>query len=743
LHRPQDHRYAKGMRSLLLAVLLVPCACSGPQTVPQPKAGAVPPQETERAHLDALNRRALAFAVTEDVHGMQVQDPFRALETDSELTRAWIDAQTEHTERALARYRDEAAERRLQELLGIGTLGKAAAAGDRLFVTRREGDREQAALYVVPAGQAMPEVPLVDPLSWGERAALDWFFPSPDGRRVAFGISHDGDERSVLHVIDVDRRALLPDRIEHAKWSRVAWAPDGNGFYYSRYPSPGEPEYDATHEDTYFPRVFFHTLGRDRATDPLIFGSERGSDVPIAALSPDGRFLTITNHRGFTASDVYLLDRGAAPASRVAAPDARHPLRAVVVGRDQRTSGVVHGGFLYLYTDIDAPRGRIVRVAPERAADPSTWRDVAPEARGTIEDYALLETTLALHYVDEMSSRLVLIDLDGTRIREIELPARGSIESLAADPAGDTLALVFSSYFYPPALFRCTAAGGVLERVHQVAHDLDLSSYTVDQAFVRSADGTQVNVHFVRREPLVRDGDQPVLIYGYGGFAVSLLPSFTRSALYFIERGGIYAVANLRGGGELGEAWHRAGMLEHKPRVFEDFEAVIRWFAESGISRPERIAITGGSNGGLLVGAAVTRAPDTFRAAAAYVGLYDMLRYHLFPPAQLWISEYGDPREPSAARYLHAYSPYHQVTRGTVYPAVLIETADRDTRVSFAHSAKFAAHLQQAQAGPQPIYFYLERAQGHGRGTRLRDMVRRYARMYAFLEHELGLDTPR
>jgi prolyl oligopeptidase len=274
--------------------------------------------------------------------------------------------------------------------------------------------------------------------------------------------------------------------------------------------------------------------------------------------------------------------------------------------------------------------------------------------------------------------------------------------------------------------------------VYQVAHDLDLTRFALERAWATSADGTRVNVHFVRPEPLPRGAHPPVLIYGYGGFDVSLLPQFTRSALYFIERGGIYAVANLRGGGEFGDAWHRAGMLEHKTRVFQDFEAVIRWFSDSGITVPERIAITGGSNGGLLVGALITRAPGAFRAAAAYVGLYDMLRYTLFPPAQIWTSELGDPNTPEAARYLHAYSPYHQVVDGTHYPAALIETADHDTRVFWGHSTKFAARLQQAQAGELPIYFYMEREQGHGRGTQLRDLVRRYARMYAFLESELA-----
>jgi prolyl oligopeptidase len=275
--------------------------------------------------------------------------------------------------------------------------------------------------------------------------------------------------------------------------------------------------------------------------------------------------------------------------------------------------------------------------------------------------------------------------------------------------------------------------------VYQVAHDLGTDRFALSEGEATSKDGTLIHFFYVHRKDMKRDRNNPVLLTGYGGFDVSELPEFTRNALYWLERGGVYAVANLRGGGEYGEAWHRAGMLGNKERVFEDFEAVIRWFSESGVSRPERIAITGGSNGGLLMGAMITRVPEAFGAVVADVGLYDMLRYARFPPAELWTSEYGDPNEPEAARWLFTYSPYHRVRDGTAYPAVLVETADHDTRVHWAHSTKFAARLQEAQAGPAPIYFHMERKQGHGHGVRLSDLVRRYVRRYAFLESALGM----
>ncbi|MDD9938253.1 MAG: prolyl oligopeptidase family serine peptidase [Myxococcales bacterium] len=713
-------------------------ACAPAANVAQPAAsGAATAVASERDALDRLNERMREGAVAEQLHGMEVADPYRALERDDDATQAWIEAQTAHTGRSLAPYRDARVEARLRELLSIGTLGAPQVAGGRIFLTRREGEREQPALYVVEEGR-MGETPLVDPTTFGERASLDWFYASPDGEHVAFGIADKGDERAVLHVVRVDDGVVSPLRIHHAKWSGVSWLNDGSGFYYTRYPAPGEPGHDAEQEDTYFSRVFFHRLGDDPVDDARIFGSDLKTDVPFAAVGSDDRYVVLMNFRGWTATDVFLLDRGRKPAERVVAPDAEHPLVTIQQGVDARTSGVVHRGTLYLLTNDGAPRRRLLAVAPERAGDPRARRELILEARGTVEDWALTRDGIALHYVENMGSRVALFDLEGESRGDLELPSRGSIGSLAGDRRGDQLAFVFSSFFYPPALIGAHGGTGASSQLYQVRHDLELGDFALSEQWVRSRDGTRVHLFYVHRRDVKRDAGNAVLLTGYGGFDVSLLPQFTRTALHFIERGGVYAIANLRGGGELGEAWHRAGMKEHKPRVFEDMEAVLRWLSKSRISRPSRIAITGGSNGGLLVGAMLTRAPETFGAAVGYVGLYDMLRYHHFPPAAIWASEYGDPEIAEEARYLHAYSPYHRVTPGTVYPATLIETADHDTRVYWGHSTKFAARLQQAQGGRAPIYFHMTRKQGHGRGTRLSDLVEKYARQGAFLREAIG-----
>ena len=363
-----------------------------------------------------------------------------------------------------------------------------------------------------------------------------------------------------------------------------------------------------------------------------------------------------------------------------------------------------------------------------------------PEGTGAIEGVEILRDRIVVHSIDDIASRVRVYRLDGQPDGEIELPGRGEIFGFDGDAETGRMAIGFSSFVHPPQLFTWTTRQRTLAPVDQVETDFDFASVALSQARVRSADGTEINVYYAHPREMPRDGSNRVLLTGYGGFNVSLLPGFQRNALYWVERGGVYAVANLRGGGEHGEEWHRAGNLANKERVFEDFEAVIRWLGgESNISRPERIAITGGSNGGLLMGAMITRAPDAFAAAASYVGLYDMLRYHRFPPAELWITEYGSADDAAQLPWLHGYSPYHRVRDGVTYPAILITTADHDTRVHWAHSTKFAARLQEATGEPDPsVYFHMEQQQGHGAGMRRSDSVARYVRLFSFIERFVG-----
>lgn len=679
----------------------------------------------DRAFLEWLNEGARRGATVELLHGVEVSDPYRLLELDSPTTRAWIEGQTARTAALLEPYLTAERRQRLEELMSIGIVSSPEVAGDSVFYERREGVQEQPVL-VVREGGGKARV-LLDPAAVGPRVAMDWFYPSPDGALVAVGLSSNGDERSELRLVDVARgeEARPAERISHCKWSTVSWLHDGSGFYYTRYPREGEPGYDADEPDAYFPRIFFHRLGDDPVGDPLVYGAEAREDFPTPVVSDDDRWLVINVMRGWSQSDVLLVDRDQCPA---AAPV------EVSVGCDCLVSGAVHHGRLFLHTNEGHPRYRLVAADPAVAADRSRWVEVVPESDAILEGFAATADRLVLSEMSQFASRLRLVTLAGEPAGELELPTAGAVAGLGAQPTSNRVAFVFSSFFYPPTLFAADAATGAVAQVEQArAADLDVSAYETSRATVTSADGTPVNVFLVHGRGAAQDGSNRVLLYGYGGFNISLLPSFSRSVLYWLEQGGVYALANLRGGGELGEAWHRAGQLENKVHVFEDFEAVIRWLSSSRWSQPARIGILGGSNGGLLVGSTLTRCPEAFGAAVGQVGLYDMLRYHRFPPAELWVSEYGSADDPAQFAALRAYSPYHNVVDGVRYPPALIETADHDSRVFWGHSTKFAARLQEASAAPESILFYMDRSVGHGAGTGRSDTIDQMARMYAFL----------
>lgn len=750
--------------TLALAFALSGCTSSSTPPaeyppMPDDETSAATDTDTAASPLEALNARARAGAVTDTLHGVAVDDPYRALEEDSALTQEWIAVQTARTAAAVTSWSRPATSRRLETLLRIGTVGGAVVAGDHVFYQLREGEREQPALMVRGLGEADTARVLVDPLTYGERAALDWYFVSPSGRYVAFGISQNGDERSTLRVLETASGTLRPDTIEHTKWTEVSWLHDETAFYYRRYPREGEPDWDADHQDGYHTRLFFHVLGSDPANDPLVYSPADGTHFPGASVSDDDRWLVVSNFAGWSQSDVMLLDRGARARDRISAPSEAHPLVPVVVGQDHLYTARVHHGQLYVLTNEDAPRYRLMRVAPGAAAsDRSTWQVVIPEGSAAIQDWTIVGDDHVLHVLDDVRSRLYVHRLDGTLDHEMTLPGSGAVAGIDGDAAGGRLAVSFSSYVHAPQLLlwdqharrdrrpaRARAAASSepareLRPIVEIPSPVDLSELEVVQEHVPSTDGASIPVYYFQRRGTPHDGSAPVLLNAYGGFNISLLPNFTRHPLYWVERGGIFAVANLRGGAEFGEDWHRAGNLENKHHVFEDMEAVIRWFSTSGISRPDRIAITGGSNGGLLMGAMITRCPDAFGAAASYVGLYDMIRYHQFPPAELWVTEYGSSEDARAFQWLYDYSPYHHVRSGVSYPAILIETADHDTRVFWGHSTKFAARLQEAEGGADPhVWFYREQQVGHGAGTPVSSLVARYTRMYAFIEHALGV----
>ncbi|MDI3341232.1 MAG: prolyl oligopeptidase family serine peptidase [Sphaerobacter sp.] len=663
--------------------------------------------------------------VIEVLHGHTIVDLYRWLEDDhSPETRAWVAAQNAYTRHVLDTPAARPIRARLEALLAIDDVAAPVPRGGRVFYLRRAGRANQPRLYLREAGT---ERVLLDPNreSAAGTTALDWWYPSPDGRLVAFGYSQDGDEESVLQILDVARGTLLPERIARTRFCSLAWLPDASGFYYTRHPQPGEVP---AGEERYHRKVFLHRLGDNPAHDPLVFGDGLPAEaMPSVWLAPDGRWLLVTVRHGWSRADLYLQDR--------TRPEAG--FTPVMEGEDALVEGWIHRGRLYLLTNLGAPRYRVLAVAPERPAR-AAWQEVIPEpAEARIEQVLPVGDRLVVQALERATARLTLHDLEGRLLRTVDLPGLGTVSGLSGEPEGDRAFFRFESFTVPPTLYRCAVDDGTLAAWATVAAPLDPAAYTTEQVWYRSADGTRVSMFIVAPRGTPRDGSAPALLTGYGGFDISRTPTFDRRLLFWLERGGVYALPNLRGGGEYGEAWHRAGMLERKQNVFDDFIAAADYLVAEGYTRPERLAILGGSNGGLLVGAALTQRPDLFRAVVCQVPLLDMLRYHHFLIARLWIPEYGSADDPEQFPALAAYSPYHRVVDGTAYPAVLLTTAESDTRVAPLHARKMAARLQAATSSGRPVLLRVETAAGHGAGKPLGKQIDEQTDIWTFVCEQL------
>ncbi|MEO8090256.1 MAG: prolyl oligopeptidase family serine peptidase [Gemmatimonadales bacterium] len=667
--------------------------------------------------------------LVETLHGEQIADPYRWLEDgDSTETRAWTEQQNAVTEAYLAAVPGrERIRRRLEELLSIGVLGAPAPKRGRYFYLRRDGHQDHPVLYWRNGVNGEDRI-AVDPnaLNAAGTTALDWHYPSEDGRLLAYGLSENGNEESVLHLLEIGTGRELPDQIPRMRAASLAWVPDGTGFYYTRYPAPEEvPE----GEEQYHRAVFFHRLGTDPAADPLVFQPVAKEHWPGVGLSPDGRWLIISVARTFDQVDLYLQDLAAGGG-------------LVPVARDLPASfeGEIAHGRLFMRTNLDAPTYRLYAIDPERP-DRGSWREIVPpRADAVLESVVVTGNRLALGYLERASSRLRLTDLDGSHIQDVALPALGSLFGLGAEWDGGELFYGFSSYSVPPSVYRIDLANGTSSLWRQVETTIDPTRFEVRQVSYPSSDGTAISMFLVHHKDLVRHGDNPTYLTAYGGFNISMTPAFSRSLLLWLERGGVVAVPNIRGGGEYGEGWHQAGILANKQNSFDDFIAAAEWLIRERYTRPERLAAAGGSNGGLLMGAAVTQRPELFRAVLIQVPLLDMIRYHRFLIARLWIPEYGSADDPEQFRWLRAYSPYHHVRPGVAYPAVLLATAESDTRVDPMHARKMAARLQAATSADRPVLLRLEAQAGHGAGKPLSKVQEELTDSWTFVFSELGVE---
>jgi prolyl oligopeptidase len=668
--------------------------------------------------------------VVDDVHGVKVPDPYRWLEADtSRRVGDWTDEQNARTRAVLdALPRRAVLARRLRELLSVGLLSTPRPIGGRIFHTRREGEQKQSVLYVRDAIDAADRS-LVDPnaLDAAGLVTLDWYYPSPDARYVAYGLSRGGDEMSTLSVIEIATGAPLPDRIPHTQRSTVAWV-DG-GFYYTVHPAPGSVP--SGHEN-YYRRVRFHRLGDDPANDPLVFGEGRPKeDILGASASPDGRWVLLIAFKGWASSDVYLLDR-------------EHPergLATVLEGRNAIAEGFVLDDRVWLRTNLDAPNYRIV-AAPCDSPDERHWQTVIAQGKDVIESFDRTRDRIAVLRLVRATSRLSTYDLRGKDEREIGLPSLGAIEIVAGEHNGGRVGYTFQSFTQPPIAFVADADTGGAHEVARLAMPtgLDVANIAVEQTTYPSRDGTAVTMFLVHRKDVRPTGTVPTLLTGYGGFNISRTPAYFPGAVAWVEAGGLFALPNLRGGGEYGESWHRAGMLGKKQNVYDDFHAAAEALIARGWTSARNLAISGGSNGGLLVGAALTQRPDLFAAVYCAVPLLDMLRYQNFRIARFWIAEYGSAEDPEQAGWLRKYSPYHNVRAGVRYPPVLLTTAEGDSRVDPMHARKMAALLQAQSEDPEAVVLLrVDRDAGHGIGKPLDKQVDDLADQYSFLAWRTGL----
>jgi len=671
-------------------------------------------------------------SVVDVIQGHKITDPYRWLEdAQSPETKQWVNEELTYTRSILDPLPGrDALHKRLTELLAIGTISAPQIGGKYYFYTKREGSQNQPVL-LVREGVGGKDRALVDAnaLAADGTIALDWWAPSEDGKYVAYGTSPSGSEMSTLHIVETASGNLLPDSIERTRAAGIAWKLDNSGFYYTRYPKKGDV---AEGQEMYNRHVFYHALGSDPAKDPLIFGQGRDpGDWPDVDLSNDGRWLLISVSEGWTKSELFLQDL-----------KADTPPVQITEGKNFLYGGEVYNGKIYITTNEDAPRYRMF-VSDASSPARANWKEIIPQNDAILQGAAIVNGQLLAQYEKNATSQLTLLTIDGKPLGEVKLPAIGSVFGLGGKWNRKEVFFAFHSFTVPDSIYRIDLASRGTSLWSKVeAPGIEPNQYEVKQLWFTSKDGTHVPMFVFHKKGLELDGRNPALLTGYGGFNVSLTPGFVGDRFLWLEHGGVYAVANLRGGAEFGEDWHRAGMLDKKQNVFDDFVAAAEFLIAQKYTDKDHLAIRGGSNGGLLMGAALTQRPDLFRAVVCQVPLLDMLRYQNFQIAKLWIPEYGSSDDPKQFDWLYAYSPYHHVKRGAEYPAILFMTADTDTRVDPMHAKKMAALMQAEAANGQshdrPILLRIDTKAGHGAGKPITKQVQDLTDIYSFLFWQLG-----
>ncbi|SKC99502.1 prolyl oligopeptidase [Chitinophaga ginsengisegetis] len=666
----------------------------------------------------------------DNYHGTQIADPYRWLEDDhSPETKAWVDAQNKVTENYLSNipFRAEI-RKRLEELWNYPKNGAPTKHGNYYYFFKNDGLQNQSILYRSATLGGAPEV-FLDPnkLSAAGTTALGSMSFSKDGKHFAYLLSKAGSDWQEGFVMDVETRQLLSDKLEWVKFSGLSWK--GNGFYYSRYDKPDEQ--NKLSQKNEFQKVYYHRLGDPQEKDELIYVDKehplRNAGVDV---TEDERFLILSTSEGTSGRELWFRDLQ---------NPAQKEFTLLVKGFANEPDVIDNDGDkLLVRTNHNAPNYKIVLIDPANPAE-ANWKVIVPEKKEALQGVGLAGGKLFLSYLKDASTRVYQYDYKGKLEHEVKLPGLGTASGFGSKKEDKEFFYTYTSFITPPAVYKYEVATGASTLYNKAEVKFNPAEYETKQVFFKSADGERVPVFLSYKKGIQLNGNNPVLLYGYGGFNIAMTPSFSVSNLYFMEQGGIYAVVSLRGGSEYGEAWHKAGMMEKKQNVFNDFIGAAEYLIKAKYTNPGKIAIRGGSNGGLLVGACMTQRPELFKVALPAVGVMDMLRFQKFTIGWAWAVEYGSSDNAEQFKYLLKYSPLHNLKPGTAYPATLITTADHDDRVVPAHSFKFAATLQADNAGPNPTLIRIETQAGHGAGKPTSKMIDEAADIWAFTMYNLGM----
>ncbi len=661
-----------------------------------------------------------AIEVKELIQGTEIIDPYRWLEDqDSAETRSWITQQNAYTDSLLSGLpQREKLKQQLNALLKIDVTGAPTVRKGRYFFARRLAGQEQYVYYMRKGLQGKDEI-LLDPLPLSPDHTISFALNSVslDGSLLVYSSREGGQDELTPHLFNVETRKNLPDAFPKGRYGPVCMLPDKSGMYFSRLTAEG-------------PRIFFHKIGADSAGDQEIFGKGNGPDRGIGCeVSQDGRYLSlfVTYGSNQERTDVYVQDMAR-----------KGPIVPIVNDLTASFAGFVLNGKMYLRTNWKAVRGRVIEVDLKNPAR-EHWRELIPESEAILDGFSLVGGKIAVHLTQNVVPHVKLFDLNGRMIREVTPPALGTMSGMFGPQHGHEAFYTVSSFHLPPTIYRYDLATGEQHVWSQLNVPIETAKYEVHQVWYTSKDGTKIPMFLAHAKGIKLDGSNPTLLTGYGGFNLSSFPSYSAMAAAWMANGGVYALVNLRGGGEFGEEWHRAGMLEKKQNVFDDFISAAEWLVQNKYTNPGRLAIRGGSNGGLLVGAALTQRPDLFAAVICTYPLLDMVRYHKFLVAKYWVNEYGSADDPAQFKYIYDYSPYHHVKAGTKYPAVFLISGDSDTRVAPLHARKMTALLQAATASDKPIMLRYETKAGHTNGLPLSQQVDNMAEEMAFLMWQLGM----